>query len=548
MKENPKEDLRDMNMMESGKPQRMKIPRNNPCPCGNGKKFKKCHGKDSNYYNDWENTSDYARNIQKEKQFGKGKTPIQTLYGNNRAVVDGEKIVLIPKEQTIHEFLYRNIIQEFTSSWLREERDKVEPRHPIIKLFEITQEKFKEYKNKKQVAIPSFGAISRLLKLSWNLYNLRQNNALKNEILTKIKRKESYFGYLYESDVYNFLIKAGCKLDYINEKVGEGGACDVNALFPSGKSYSIEITRIEPKDLVNEVQFKGKIHHILAKKSDFPRIGFIELGVPNLSEEVAKEVIRIMDEKESNQKKEEPYPSAHIFVTNQPYEHGLTNEGATFQFLCHGFNIKDFNFCYQFKSAFEYVAHKEKYQDIYQLMESLHVQYQIPNSYSGEEPEFEYEREKKPRLIIGNKYVLPCDGKEVIGVLEVALVNETEKKAFCYYCLEDGNRYIYTNELSDLEMSAYKRSPDTFFCKFRRPSRKVETLQEFFDFFYETCKLTKRDILLEHLKGRVEYNQLKRESQKYLAIYQADLYAKMAYMNAFDQKENCSIIIEENLV
>ena len=46
MQEELNEDLQTFEAQDSSsKPQKAKISRNDPCPCGSGKKYKLCHGK-----------------------------------------------------------------------------------------------------------------------------------------------------------------------------------------------------------------------------------------------------------------------------------------------------------------------------------------------------------------------------------------------------------------------------------------------------------------------------------------------------------------------
>ena len=68
---------------KDGKTEVMKVGRNNPCPCGSGKKFKYCHGPHARRWTDQV----------KEKQFVEGKTPEEKPAGKEEAAeADAEKI------------------------------------------------------------------------------------------------------------------------------------------------------------------------------------------------------------------------------------------------------------------------------------------------------------------------------------------------------------------------------------------------------------------------------------------------------------------------
>src|SRR5580698_5725093 len=68
------------------------------------------------------------------------------------------------------------------------------------------------------------------------------------------------------------------------------------------------------------------------------------------------------------------------------------------------------------------------------------------------------------RLRVGQKYALPDGmGGEVIGELLEATVMEKRKAAFCIYKLADGKQVLGEDPLSEKELAAYKRHPETFF-------------------------------------------------------------------------------------
>ena len=66
--------------------------------------------------------------------------------------------------------------------------------------------------------------------------------------------------------------------------------------------------------------------------------------------------------------------------------------------------------------------------------------------------------------MIGNKYLIPGkDGKLIEGILENATVSEQERKITGVYKTIDGQRIICFNPITEEELIAYHRQPDTFF-------------------------------------------------------------------------------------
>ena len=96
-----------------------KIGRNDPCPCGSGKKFKKCHGSGSEY-----SSQKAARDKlvmdrmeamikQREAQQGLGRPFITADYKGEKFVAVGELLLHSPKWRTVHDFLKDYIIYSF---------------------------------------------------------------------------------------------------------------------------------------------------------------------------------------------------------------------------------------------------------------------------------------------------------------------------------------------------------------------------------------------------------------------------------------------------
>ena len=85
-----------------------KIGRNSPCPCGSGKKFKRCHGSlDSRDAAEAErmnrvvqiaNMRQEARRVEVERQFGKGRPPL-AFESNGYKIVAVGKDVSAPKNE-----------------------------------------------------------------------------------------------------------------------------------------------------------------------------------------------------------------------------------------------------------------------------------------------------------------------------------------------------------------------------------------------------------------------------------------------------------------
>jgi hypothetical protein len=164
---------------------------------------------------------------------------------------------------------------------------------------------------------------------------------------------------------------------------------------------------------------------------------------------------------------------------------------------------------------------------MFALMNSMRTHYEIPSTFDGEMPDLAFgDAGEPPRLQFGRCYLVPMpDGREVPGRLYDGIVLESEKLAYGCYQLATGEYITATCPVSDAELAAYRRYPDTFFGGVRQPSRCWNTLVELCDFFYESYKDTPREKALEWLAGAPDYERLKTLTQRDLAITLCERWA-----------------------
>jgi hypothetical protein len=213
-----------------------------------------------------------------------------------------------------------------------------------------------------------------------------------------------------------------------------------------------------------------------------------------------------------------PAPAAYLFVTNHPYQYNLETTSSRPAVLAEGFKIPDFKIDSRFRSIRDVLKAREKHYEMFQLMDSIRTHYEIPSTFEGEIPEFAFGRTPQ-RLQIGHKYSVPSgNGKEVPGTLVDATVSERERLVYGIYELDDGRSIISSCLLTEEELYAYKRYPDTFFGIYRQRGRRTDDPLEMFDWLYETYRNTPKEKLLEFLRGHPDFEQLKGENHKELAI------------------------------
>ena len=89
---------------------------------------------------------------------------------------------------------------------------------------------------------------------------------------------------------------------------------------------------------------------------------------------------------------------------------------------------------------------------------------------------------------------------------------------FGVYRTREGNRIICTNPITEEELIAYRRQPDTFFGVHLKQGRKAKDPLDLFDFFYESYKECARERLLSFLQTRADFESLKNLNNEELLI------------------------------
>src|SRR6266852_839534 len=143
------------------------------------------------------------------------------------------------------------------------------------------------------------------------------------------------------------------------------------------------------------------------------------------------------------------------------------------------------------------------------LMKSWEENYEIPMTFDGEIPEFAVQ-DGPPRLLIGHDYNIPDEaGGNIVGTLTHAVVLASKKLCGGFYKTKDGKNIFATCPLTNEELAAYARYPETFFGVLQRPQKPARDALELYDFFYEGHKETPKDNLLKLLHDAPDIDSLR---------------------------------------
>ena len=518
-----------------------KVRRNEPCPCGSGKKYKKCHG-DLAILERMSTVISAApamlarheaAEYQRIEQQGLGKPIISAKMDNGHQFVAVRNRLLYSKKwKTFHDFLGDYLKHALSIEWGNTELLKpLDQRHTILVWYhKLCEQQRLNIKEPGEVSTARMtGSVAAYMHLAYDLYALDHNAELQAKLVARLRSGKNFYGAGYEVKVAAMLARAGFTLAFENEDDRRTSHCEFTATHPStGKQFSVEAKRDESGRVIRQLV------RALGKSANHSRIVFIDLNTPDPStDEVTPGYVqRAFDQLrrfETRDPQAQQLPPAYVFFTNAPWEHHLDDYEWRQFALADGFQIEEFKLDHQFPSLRAAINGRQAHIEMHDLLKSIRVHSTIPATFDGENPELAFVESKQNRLTIGKKYIVrDAEGTQVEGVLASAIVIEKDKIAVCAVNTEDGRGIISHVPLSDDELVAWGRHPDTFFGEISR-NRTCKTVLDLYDFFMETYKNTPKAKLLEFLADALDIDELNALDQIELASVYCERLAANAY-------------------
>jgi hypothetical protein len=510
--------------------------RNDPCPCGSGRKFKKCHGAISvldrlSTLNSPRGRREIqsmlarheAEEFQRREQQGLGKPIISTEFQNHRFVAVGSTLHFSKKWQTFHDFLndYPKIVLG-KDWWMSEIAKPPKELHRIltwaVRSSEHTRAHIQHHGPGKPQ--PMTGAIGAYMRLAYDLYGLKHAVNVQALLINRIKHSETFPGALYEVRVAAALLRAGFTLQLQDETDRRTTHVEFVATHTeSGATYSVEAKRREGV----RMKINKQMYRALSKQSDHPRIVFIdtndgrlELGRNRPNPVALVEAEGLLDRYEHDPTGKS-LPPAYVIVTFEPEEHHLDAVDLPSGMLLWGFHIPDLK--PGLKTLSQQVEMRKRHAPIFALMESVQKHRKIPATFDGE-ADASLGTAHKSRLQIGQRLdVTGPDGAKVETTLEGGVVMSSGKAATCVVCTDDQKRFMVQIPLTDEDLQAYAQHPTTFFGVIDRNAGRpmAKTALDWFNFLWEAYALSSKEKLLEFMKQAPDIELLKRMSQDELA-------------------------------
>jgi hypothetical protein len=453
-----------------------------------------------------------AREHQRRLMQGLGKPIVSFENQGYRVVCVGKEVRWSKTWRTFPDFLFDYIKVKLTPEWGNAELAKPEAaRHPLLKWYHkvcMLQQALPKGPDGIYSAEMT-GAVRAYLGLAYDLYLSAHNAELPELLLTRLRNGQTFEGAVYEARVIGSLARAGFHIELEDETDSNRSHCELTATHKdTGRKFSVEakaITSLSSRSgaSAEPPRIRNQLYKALCKQADYERMIFIELNragtgavgeVPDWMRHIDAEIAQA--EKDFTIEGQSA-PPAYVMVTNLGAVHALDSTVFTDVGLACGFKIPDFASRTPAGSILELVDAREKHLELHWLRKALNRQQTVPSTFDDRLPD-EPKDASLPRLLIGSTYLIPlADGREVPAVLTDAVVLEPERRAYGTYRCADGTHIICTNDLSDAEMAAYRRSPDTFFGIVKDVAREMSEPLDAFDFFWESHADTPKEKLIE---------------------------------------------------
>lgn len=531
----------------------MKIGRNDPCHCGSGKKFKKCH---YNVRNEFPFLIQQARiekhmeeegkrlleqhrakEIQRQAQQGLGRPIISIEFQGYRFVAVG-KDLRYGKWKTFPDFLADYIKRTLGEAWGNDQLKKpFDDRHSVLKWYQhLCDLQRKHILDPGQIySIPLNGAGSAYYRLGYNLYLIAHNGTdIQTRLLSRLRNPDEFPGAFFETQVAAWLIRAGFELEFENESDRSTSHCEFTATHPSLKTrFSVEAKSRDPgKDNQGpkNLNVGRQLRLALQKKANHTRLVFLDLNQPITSEQQALRVrdraVYLLKRVEGLWIENQPAPPAYICLTNVPDHYFLENHQPHVFASFHSFKIPDFLKIFQSPSIRDAVRARERHLGVFELMRSIEKHSKIPQTFDGELPSTAFSDGKLPPMKIGQVYMAPGHGgQKVPARLSTATVDTSRGEMILGW----DNGWITSSLMTKAELDDYEQYPDTFFGTYLQEVRQVGTPLEQFDFMHESYKHTSKEKLLEWMAKASDIAELKNLTQLELSeIYcERCIYSRM---------------------
>jgi hypothetical protein len=305
---------------------KQKIGRNDLCPCGNGKKFKKCHGASSipqTYspsvppikvtkvavqpmnsvppevlVNAMADIRERERQKQERfRQFGLVRPEIAAEYHGYKFVAIGNTLLYMPKEKCrfLTDVLLAYVPQLFGKEWFEKEIAKApDERHPVMQ-WRIKGMNYMKAQARlpdgTYAAMPT-GPLLAYLTFAYDLYVVAHNSRLDQRLVERLKHSDQFQGARHELFGEATCLRAGFQIEHENEVDRSSRHAEFTAThLATGQTISVEAKSkhrpgvlgqagtAEPSNDMN-LRFGYLLRDAVAKNPAHPLVVFLDMNMP----------------------------------------------------------------------------------------------------------------------------------------------------------------------------------------------------------------------------------------------------------------------------
>jgi hypothetical protein len=256
---------------------------------------------------------------------------------------------------------------------------------------------------------------------------------------------------------------------------------------------------------------------------------FIDLNIPEIITDFENSALdellaQIEDAERTLKIKGSPAPSAYLFLINQPFHYNLSSIDGAPLIGALGFKLDTFQ--PRVATFRQIVLGREMHPEMHRLIESMKIHSDPPSTFDGQHPEFAFGLDAaQSRWLVGNEYLVPGPGNEELLAQLQSGIAIPETKTMHGVFLAKGVNFIVQSPMTEAEIAAYNRSPETFFGVVQHVGGQARDTFELADFFYDNYKNTEKEKLLELLKDHPAIETLRGLAQKDLAIFISQQWA-----------------------
>jgi SEC-C motif len=511
----------------------MKIGRNQPCPCGSGKKYKRCHGSfapvpvtDPRLIQDLSRSRDRfaAQERIRQAQQGHGKPIIAVKTDKHQLVAVGNRLMFSKGWKTFIDFLCDYLKAKLTPEWGNAEIAKpLGERHTIMQWYDAVCRLQKDTIKRpgEPTSIELNGVLACYYGLAYALYLIEHNVKLQSRMIVRLKDRSNFQGAYYELMVARVLISAGFELALEDEIDRASQHCEFAAVSKETKQkYWIEAKMRSVAGLLGKNETDGTtskraenpishlvthLHAALRKPADDHRMIFIDLNTemsPDVSDENRPAFLEAVNRRIAKYEKEqlEEGKTAYVFVTNMTFHRDLLGKPQMVS-LPTSVGIPDFNRTGHYPLS-EIYRRDQRHADALRVAESMAKLLSFPTTFDGSMPGASLGGERPP-VQIGETYNFENagpDGADLIGEVTDAIVDETAKEAVIAIYTEEKQAYLLKEPMTEGQLADYRAHKEAYFGKVKYVPKGIKTPYDLFIFFVQGQKGMTRTKLLANLK------------------------------------------------